>query len=100
MLSIGCVSADDSNESLISTDSNMSADSDMLADSEMSADSDMLADSDISLDTGSFNDLIDLIAKSNNEITLNRNYTYKPDTDSDYETGITIEKDLTIIYCL
>ncbi len=96
MLSIGCVSADDSNESLISTDSNMSADSDMLADSEMSADSDMLADSDISLDTGSFNDLNDLIAKSNNEITLNRNYTYNPDTDSDYETGITIEKDLTI----
>ena len=45
---------------------------------------------------GSFTDLQNEINNATDEITLNRNYTYNQDTDSDYADGVTINKTLTI----
>ena len=47
--------------------------------------------------TGTFTDLNnDINGNNNTEISLNKNYTFNPDSDSDYQTGIKIKRAVTI----
>jgi predicted outer membrane repeat protein len=56
-----------------------------------------LQGSNITVDTGSFSDLNDLINDDGvTNVTLEMDYTFNPDTDSDYVGGIGISKAITI----
>ena len=96
ILTMGFVSASDSNDALDDNSLGLVEPDDGLDVLNVENNEEILDESKLEASAGSFTNLANKIDKANNQLILDRNYTFTDDDGWEYEEGIYIDKTITI----